>query len=660
MSTSDYPTADPPASGAGAPENPPLKHALAYAGPGLAWHPFPLAPRSKAPAGSLVPKGHRDASRDPGLIRHWFEGHPELNVGLAMAPSGLTLLDVDTRHGGDETLADLERAHGELPETVEAVTGGGGAHYLFKRPANLEPHDYIGLWPGIDVKALGYAVVAPSIHPETGQAYRWALGKEPGRIDVAPLPAWIAEAMAAHRNGHKAAAPVPDRIPEGGRNAALASIGGSMRRRGASVAAIEAALLAENAERCEPPLPEPEVKAIAASVGRYSPPPQQKEESAATRALIVHSAEQERDAVDAAPTRWRVEGLLADGAITENAAKVKLGKTTLTLQMVAAVVSGTPFLDLATAPAKVLFLTEERPATFRAALKRANIGAGVEVVYRYETFGMTWPEVMAQVVTHCLIHGVSVLVIDTLSSWAGFTDDNENSAGAGMEAIRPLEQAAAGGLAIWYNRHDRKGGGEIGESGRGTSALAGAADILLQLKRADTEGHPNRRILAGIGRFDGVPDQVVIELTDDGYRSLGNAIAVEQAKVEAWLTDHLPGPETPATVEELRDGLGKIASKSTLDRVLDRMVDSGRVGKAARGFGKSKRAAGYWTPPADNFSGVRGGEKLIFSGDGSPSNFSGGGTYVPTPPVKSWAGRSDPPADDIEVVNALFDAEATE
>lgn len=56
----------------------------------------------------------------------------------------------------------------------------------------------------------------------------------------------------------------------GGRNAALASIAGRMRRDGLSEQAIEAALQSTNAERCVPPLGEDEVQAIARSIGRYS------------------------------------------------------------------------------------------------------------------------------------------------------------------------------------------------------------------------------------------------------------------------------------------------------------------------------------------------------------------------------------------------------
>jgi len=58
-------------------------------------------------------------------------------------------------------------------------------------------------------------------------------------------------------------------IPEGRRNVTLASLAGTMRRRGMSQHAIEAALVAENCNRCKPPLPSDDVRKIAASVSRY-------------------------------------------------------------------------------------------------------------------------------------------------------------------------------------------------------------------------------------------------------------------------------------------------------------------------------------------------------------------------------------------------------
>lgn len=60
-------------------------------------------------------------------------------------------------------------------------------------------------------------------------------------------------------------------IPEGSRNATLASLAGSMRHRGMSPESIFAALQQENIARCNPPLDEDEVCRIAQSISRFTP-----------------------------------------------------------------------------------------------------------------------------------------------------------------------------------------------------------------------------------------------------------------------------------------------------------------------------------------------------------------------------------------------------
>jgi len=71
--------------------------------------------------------------------------------------------------------------------------------------------------------------------------------------------------------GHHASKVTSDVIPEKHRNTTLTSLAGTMRRRGASRSAIEAALLAENQARCDPPLDEQEVRRISSSIAGYSP-----------------------------------------------------------------------------------------------------------------------------------------------------------------------------------------------------------------------------------------------------------------------------------------------------------------------------------------------------------------------------------------------------
>lgn len=69
----------------------------------------------------------------------------------------------------------------------------------------------------------------------------------------------------------KLAPPVGETIPDGQRSKTLTSLAGTMRRRGMTQEAIEAALLEENRSKCSPPLSDKDVRDIARSVSRYEP-----------------------------------------------------------------------------------------------------------------------------------------------------------------------------------------------------------------------------------------------------------------------------------------------------------------------------------------------------------------------------------------------------
>jgi len=195
-----------------------LDHALRYASMG--WAVLPLHAMKagnctcgkadckspgKHPINDLVPHGVHDASKDAARITEWFTRVPHANVGIATgAPSGFDALDVDPRNGGDDTLADIERKQGKLPDTALALTGGGGYHYLFK-------HDGSRLRSpgrGIDVKSTGgYIVVEPSNH-STGGTYAWEGSADPTEgYAIADAPAWlhlpaVAKAQAVSGTGY--------------------------------------------------------------------------------------------------------------------------------------------------------------------------------------------------------------------------------------------------------------------------------------------------------------------------------------------------------------------------------------------------------------------------------------------------------------------------
>ena len=96
-----------------------------------------------------------------------------------------------------------------------------------------------------------------------------AEGLDPDHAPFPPVPDWLKTLLVAPfcQNGKR------DResayIREGGRNNHLTSLAGSMHGKGMSDEAMFAALKIENQKRCDPPLPEAKVAAIAASVARY-------------------------------------------------------------------------------------------------------------------------------------------------------------------------------------------------------------------------------------------------------------------------------------------------------------------------------------------------------------------------------------------------------
>jgi Bifunctional DNA primase/polymerase, N-terminal len=160
-----------------------LEAALELAAAGWWVHPL----HGKAPA---TLHGFYDAATDEAKIRAWWRRWPSANVGIAV-PAGMAVVDVDPRDGGDQTLAGLELEHDRLPATLTTLTGSGGLHLWFKTPT--DGLDQSPLGPGLQTRvgSKGYVVAPPSIHPVTGEPYRWA---EP-LVPVAPLPQWVRQRL---------------------------------------------------------------------------------------------------------------------------------------------------------------------------------------------------------------------------------------------------------------------------------------------------------------------------------------------------------------------------------------------------------------------------------------------------------------------------------
>ena len=217
---------------------------------------------------------------------------------------------------------------------------------------------------------------------------------------------------------------------------------------------------------------------------------------------------------------WIAEPYLAKGVITDLSAQIKDGKTTFALTLVKAVTEGKPFLGATTRQMKVIYLSEERPATIGHALRRADIDpALVYVLPGALPSGRRWPDVAAQVVAKAKEAGAELIIVDTAHRWANLQGDDENRSGDATAAIKPLEDTAGAGLAVLTLRHHRKSGGEVQSAARGSTAFGGAVDVLLSLHPGK---HQGQRVLKGISRLTDMPPSTTIVLTDGTYELVGS------------------------------------------------------------------------------------------------------------------------------------------
>ena len=105
--------------------------------------------------------------------------------------SGLVVLDIDPKNGGDANLEELELRHGPLPDTWKVATGGGGSHFYFAYPthvAAVKRTPQAAGQVGVEVKSdKGYVVAPPSLH-ESGALYEWDATQGAPSAD---LPEWM-------------------------------------------------------------------------------------------------------------------------------------------------------------------------------------------------------------------------------------------------------------------------------------------------------------------------------------------------------------------------------------------------------------------------------------------------------------------------------------
>ena len=524
--------------------------------------------------------GVRDATNDTSVIRAWWGRSPDANVGIAAGRrSGLLVLDVDPRHGGDVTLAELEAKHGPLPETVEAITGGHGRHILFAYPdgrdVGCSPGD---LGPGLDVRGEGgFIVAAPSGHL-TGGRYEWEARHHPDDCPLADPPRWLLALILAKSNG--TARPLPRAIPEGARNQTLASVAGSMRRRGASAQAILAALRVENAARCLPPLGDHELRSIAASVALYAPATLAGNGTVPSRQAVREPAgfilTSLGDLLDEPEERvtWLVPEMMPMGGLIFVAAKPKVGKSTLVRNLALAVARGGEFLGRRCARGTTVYLgLEERRAEVRRHFREMGADRAAPVLVHVAKAPSGGLRALLSLIEE---HRPILVVIDPLLRFTRVKDERSYA-----ELSNALEGVMAAArehnVAIVATHHAPKATTtEAIDALLGSTALSGAPDTVLVLRRQD-----QARTVETVQRYGSDLERTVLSSDPEtGLVGLAGTVAeAHRQEVRRRVMEVIDEAEV-STLEivELVE-----ASKADVLRALNEFGESGRLIRSGAG-----------------------------------------------------------------------------
>lgn len=502
--------------------------------------------------------GFADATLDQDRV-YYLLVTENVNFGIPTgAASRWWVLDVDPRHGGDKSLAELERKYGPLPRTREVLTGTGGRHLYWEFVEGLR-NTAGKAGPGLDTRGEGgYVVGHTSIHPITKQ--RYVLVND---IPAVQAPEWLIQLVMAPPPPPKREPDDADQgIPEGQRNAHLASLAGTLRRRGCSYEVIFTALEAENASHCKPPLSEREVANIAGSVSRYEPapappprpngqPPPVTVEDVKSEPLITVTEKALYDLDIPLP------GMLLDPVIPEHGLSMLysfrgIGKTYVALGMAAALTSGGKFLRWkANKPVGVLYVDGElisgrlkkRMAFVRSGMDIPESGDGITFITRDFQKDRRMPDLATLAGQHLIedqIRDNKVVILDNLSCLIRSGKENEG------EDWLPVQEwclsLRSRGISPTLVHHAGKSGAQ-----RGTSRREDPLDIVITLK------HP-----ADYNASEGLRCEVHFEKSRDAVGDLVAPFEIRLGEIDGhsvWTTQSLEEAREDRAAEMFSAGM---------------------------------------------------------------------------------------------------------
>lgn len=166
-------------------------------------HLIPIRERSKLPTEN---DWGNHTINDPSQAEAFWTHHPELNMGMALGPSGLCSLDIDCDESFQTILDEFGIPADELWNFPTIQGNQKGRRIIFRVPDGAElPYAKLN-WKREDDDSKSYTVfelrsacdgrqrfdmLPPSIHPDTGKPYAWIVQPASSRDEWPTPPEWL-------------------------------------------------------------------------------------------------------------------------------------------------------------------------------------------------------------------------------------------------------------------------------------------------------------------------------------------------------------------------------------------------------------------------------------------------------------------------------------
>lgn len=307
---------------------------------------------------------------------------------------------------------------------------------------------------------------------------------------------------------------------------------------------------------------------------------------------------------------WLWHGYLARGNVTLLTSQWKSGKTTLLAGLFRALGAGGGFLGRPCARASAVVVSEESVSQWSERTRVIPIGPHTRLVSRPfagRPAPEQWDELVRRAEALRAAGELDVFAVDPLATFLPGRSDSDP--GTLLDLLQPLRRLADAGVGVLVLHHPRKRPADEGSAARGSGALLGFVDVILELHRyGPLASDATRRRVVGLSRRPQTPRSLVYEWVagTPEFRVVPDPLAVRFRENWAAVRVILESRRRPSTHKELLDDwpAGRVPPSATqLYEWLARAASEDLVLRS--GSGTRGDPYRFRLPPAgDDFGGL--------------------------------------------------------